>query len=519
MLQRLTSRLQLTPAARLAIGLASLTVCLFLMLDFALGLTADRTGIARKLRQATAESLAAQVAVALPSNDRQVVLKALTAAQSRTPEIRSVAVRKREGEVVVSAGDHARHWQAPPEGRSTLTHMQIPLNTGAQTWGGVEISFDPVYPEGLLAWVTEPAVLAIGSLSLIGVLCYYLYLRRALQYLDPNSAVPERVRAAFDTLTEGLLVLDVRGRVVLANHTFRRLMPRDAASITGKIASDLPWLTARAGADAAQLPWSRALSENKVFEDENFTLLLEGYEEPRRYVVKASPINDGTGAKRGCLVTFDDVTRLHEMNLIMRQTMEELKASRAQVEQKNEELQRLASRDPLTGCLNRRAFFDLLSRMRTGAAEKSETIAFIMCDVDHFKSFNDRFGHAVGDQVLQIMSKLLHQGVREDDLLCRLGGEEFCVAIKGLSVQQVSARADALRRAIETEAGALLNIVQDLKITASFGVACLPAASIDPAQLLDLADQALYAAKRRGRNRVIAWPFAEVEESLAAEAY
>jgi diguanylate cyclase (GGDEF)-like protein len=512
-------RIQLTPAARLAIGLASLTVCLFLMLDFALGLTPDRGDIARRVRQATAESLASQVAVVLPTNDRKALIKLLADVQARVPDMRSAAVRMRNGQVVASTGAHVQNWVAPADGRSTLTHMQLPLHTGKELWGNVEIAFDPVYPEGLLTWLREPAILALMCLSMIGALCYYLYLRRALQYLDPTSAVPERVRAAFDTLTEGLLVLDIRGRVVLANHAFRRLEPRDVGAITGKQASELRWLTKSLDADSRAHPWTRALAENTSVEDETFSIEVEGFEDPRRFVVKANPITDGSGAKRGCLVTFDDVTRLHEMNQMMRHTLEELRASRAQVEQKNEELQRLASRDPLTGCLNRRSFFDQLTKMRAAASAAGETLAFVMCDVDHFKSFNDRFGHAVGDQVLQTMSQLLARGTREGDLLCRLGGEEFCVALSGMTMPQVMARADALRLSIEREAGALLNIVQDLKVTASFGVACLPATSIDPAQLLDLADQALYSAKRRGRNRVVSWPFEDVEaEQSVAEA-
>jgi diguanylate cyclase (GGDEF)-like protein len=509
------SRLQLSPAARLAVGLASLTVCLFLMLDFALGIVPDRGDTERRVRTSVAEMLAAQAALQLPSNDRGLLLRSLSQSASQHPEIRSLAVRSRSGQMIVQIGNHLQNWKAPADGRSTLTDAQVPIYSGNDLWGNVEITFTPVYPEHLIGWLLEPLVLAMAGLSLLGALFYYLYLRRALQYLDPSSAVPERVRAAFDTLTEGLLVLDTNGRVVLANQVFRRLIPKDAGSINGKHASDLKWLTETLGPDRINHPWSRALTENTSVEEEAFSIDVAGFEERRRYVLKANPITDGTGAKRGCLVTFDDVTRLHEINTMLRGTLDELKLSRAQVEEKNEELQRLASRDPLTGCLNRRSFFDQLERMQSVAIDQDEMLSFIMCDVDHFKSFNDRFGHALGDQVLQLLGNLLTRGIRRDDLLCRLGGEEFCIALRGLSVEGVVERADQLRQMIEREAGTTLGIVQDLRVTASFGVACMLAGSLDTTQLLELADQALYEAKRNGRNRVIAWPFARQDAEAA----
>lgn len=511
-------RLQFTPAARLAVGLASLSVLLFLLLDFAFGLMPDRGETARKIRQSAAESIAVQTAAMLPANNLVAIRKLLQSSRERYPELLSAAVRTKGGDIVVSAGDHGQNWQPLPGGRSNLNSMQVPVYSGNTPWGQLELSFEPVHDSGLLGWLKEPSILVVIGLSLFGAIAYYLYLRRALHYLDPSSAVPERVRAAFDTLTEGLLVLDTKGQVVLANQVFRKLVPEDSGTINGRAASELDWLAAPFGKDRSRHPWNRAMSEGKIIEDENFSIQPEGSQHARRFVVKANPILDNTGAKRGCLVTFDDVTRLHELNQIQRETLDELRLSRAEVEKKNEELQRLASRDPLTGALNRRSFFDLLTKMQAEAIAAAQPIAFIMCDVDHFKSFNDRFGHAVGDEVLKAMSTLLSRGIRNGDLLCRLGGEEFCVAVRGLNVDAVAEQAERLRHTIETQAGRSLNMIQDLKVTASFGVSCMPAGTIEPGQLLDLADQALYHAKRSGRNRVQAWPVKEVREEDNAVA-
>lgn len=512
-------RLNFTPAARLAVGLASLSVLLFLLLDFALGLMPDRAEIARKVRQSVAESVAVQTATLLPTNNLAAIRKLLETTRSRYPELQSAALRTKADDVIVSVGDHRGQWQPLPAGRSNLNSMQIPVYSGNAPWGQLELSFEKVHGNGIAGWLNEPSIMVILGLSFLGAGAYYLYLRRALHYLDPSSAVPERVRAAFDTLTEGLLVLDTKGQVVLANQVFRKLVPDDAGAINGKPASELYWLAEPFGKDRSSHPWNRAMAEGRIVEDESFTIKPEGGAQVRRYVVKANPILDNAGAKRGCLVTFDDVTKLHELNQIQRETLNELRESRAEVEKKNEELQRLASRDPLTGAMNRRSFFEQLSKMQSDAVAVAQPISFIMCDVDHFKSFNDRFGHAVGDEVLKSISNLLSRGIKAQDLLCRLGGEEFCVAVRGMDIEQSLQHAERLRLSVEQDAGRSLGMIKGLKVTASFGVVSMAAGSIEPGQMIDLADQALYHAKRTGRNRVAAWPVKEAQaeqSSLAA---
>ena len=185
--------------------------------------------------------------------------------------------------------------------------------------------------------------------------------------------------------------------------------------------------------------------------------------------------------------------------------MAELELSKREVEKKRDELQELATRDPLTGCLNRRSAFARLDKLFLEARASEQPLCCIMTDIDHFKLFNDRHGHAVGDQVLQAVTRSLGSALREVDLLCRYGGEEFLIILPGVDPVQACAVAERLRVDVQTRAGASIRTTSGLEVTSSFGVATLAPDITDPAQMIDRADQALYRAKKGGRNCVMTY--------------
>jgi diguanylate cyclase (GGDEF)-like protein/PAS domain S-box-containing protein len=497
----------LTPASRLAIGLVSLTVSILLFLDLTLGIMPDRAELAKKVRQATAESLAVQVTSLLQDKGSVDLVPVLQQVVQRNTEVKSIGLRTDDGRLVMDVGDHVKNWSPPPGDRSTIF-------SGKERWGTIEIAFQSVYPSSFFEWLKEPMILGVIALGIFAFVSFYLYLRRALQYLDPASAVPERVRTAFDTLTEGILVLDVNGRIVLANQMFRSMVPNGAANVTGKMIGDLRWFVQSLGSNKAKYPWTVALESGIAVEAESFTIKQTASGSDRTYVLKASPILDNNQKNRGCLVTLDDVTNLQQTNKALELTLSNLQESQAQVEKQNVELRWLASRDPLTGCLNRRSFFEQMKPISERLNSTGGQVTCLMADIDHFKSFNDRFGHAVGDQVLRTVSKILIDGAGEHALVCRTGGEEFCLVFDSTDLAYVRAMGEKLRAKIEREAGLSLNIIKDLKITSSFGVAHHRGADFSPEQFIDFADQALYAAKQNGRNRVAAWPVDDKELAL-----
>jgi two-component system cell cycle response regulator len=159
----------------------------------------------------------------------------------------------------------------------------------------------------------------------------------------------------------------------------------------------------------------------------------------------------------------------------------------------------MALTDPLTGLYNQR----YLRRHLTGLMDSSQgrQLAVLMVDVDHFKAVNDRYGHAAGDRALRLIAETLRINTRVFDSLARYGGEEFVVLMPGTGAVEAEAAAERLRAAVErihfeTSTGARTTL------TVSVGVACTVEQALDPDVLLQIADKALYDAKRNGRNRV-----------------
>ena len=181
-------------------------------------------------------------------------------------------------------------------------------------------------------------------------------------------------------------------------------------------------------------------------------------------------------------------------------------ASRAEdLERKNQELETRASTDPLTGIPNRARFDETLSRVVEArlSAHSDNALGLLMVDVDHFKSFNDTHGHAVGDAVLRLVADCLTRATRGTDLAARFGGEEFVVVLANTTLEVVETVAERIREQIASSSH--VHEGQPLAVTASVGGACVDRvrARGDGEALLALADACLYEAKAAGRNRVV----------------
>jgi diguanylate cyclase (GGDEF)-like protein/PAS domain S-box-containing protein len=166
-----------------------------------------------------------------------------------------------------------------------------------------------------------------------------------------------------------------------------------------------------------------------------------------------------------------------------------------------ETLRNQSIRDPLTGLFNRRYMEESLERELSRAVRSKRALGVIMIDIDHFKHFNDHFGHEAGDELLRALGAFLHSNIREGDIACRYGGEEFTLILPEAALNAVRQRAEQLREGFKSmqvkHQGRLLG-----PVTLSFGVAFFPEHGSTIDALLRKADQALYAAKAAGRDRV-----------------
>ena len=163
----------------------------------------------------------------------------------------------------------------------------------------------------------------------------------------------------------------------------------------------------------------------------------------------------------------------------------------------------MAITDPLTGLFNRRYMESHLTRLVDQAAARGKPLALMVIDIDYFKSINDNYGHDAGDDVLRDFAMRLKRSIRGIDLACRLGGEEFVIVMPETDTAVAAMVAERLRRRIAAEPFAILQGAETIPVTISIGIASLRGRDDCAAHLLKRADQALYRAKRDGRNRVV----------------
>ena len=168
-----------------------------------------------------------------------------------------------------------------------------------------------------------------------------------------------------------------------------------------------------------------------------------------------------------------------------------------EVEQKQREIERLATSDPLTGTGNRRALTEALWHARRQLARQREEASLVLLDLDHFKTVNDRHGHEAGDQLLVELTRLVRSRIRDADQLFRYGGEEFVLLLRHTPLDGAERMAEELRALLASQLAS-----PGGRVTASFGCAEL-APGEEPSEWLTRADAALYAAKGAGRNRVV----------------
>jgi diguanylate cyclase (GGDEF)-like protein len=167
-----------------------------------------------------------------------------------------------------------------------------------------------------------------------------------------------------------------------------------------------------------------------------------------------------------------------------------------------EGLREQAMTDPLTGLYNRRYMWEFLQREWIRSKRKEIPLAVIMIDLDYFKRVNDTFGHQAGDFVLTAVSAVLRTHIRSSDIVCRHGGEEFALVLPEATLESVRRRAEDIQSAIKRLDLSHGNVPLG-RVTASFGVALFPDNADAPDAVLRAADEALYAAKGAGRDRIV----------------
>jgi diguanylate cyclase (GGDEF)-like protein len=267
-----------------------------------------------------------------------------------------------------------------------------------------------------------------------------------------------------ECLPDGVIVIDTLGRVIDINRTAKLLLKLDEDNPIGATLEDL-------FAD-----WKDLRDNEKGMKLHKYKLEMNG--EQHKFSLSISNQQDGK------ILIFRDVTDAE--NLL-------------------NEVQALTALDPLTGLINRRHFFELAEKNFEQAARYRRLLSVILLDIDHFKQINDLHGHQKSDEVLCTLTRFCQEHLRKADLLARYGGDELIFLLPETDLKQAHALAERLRQG--SHELSFTGKKEPFQITISIGICCsthpYPVLSLE--DLIERADQALYQAKRDGRNKVVRW--------------
>jgi diguanylate cyclase (GGDEF)-like protein/PAS domain S-box-containing protein len=303
--------------------------------------------------------------------------------------------------------------------------------------------------------------------------------------------------------TNGILILDAAQQVLFANDAFSGMTGYSMRDMVGRNPMDLMIGPESDPAVVARMTAAIASCRPTSVE------VLCYHRSGRTYwgEVHLTPLTGPDGQLTHVIALTNDITGRIEMQRRLEEEMrrnieysDRLEIQRSELQKANARLAAMAKTDGLTNLLNRAALETRLEQEFTRCKARATDISVVILDVDHFKRYNDTFGHPAGDEVLRTIAQTLQANVRSRDFVARYGGEEFIIVLPGADRESAAKIAEKLRSAIEARTW------PSQQVTASFGVAGLSTEMDEYMDLVAAADQALYVSKREGRNRVtLAW--------------
>ncbi len=495
--------IKLSPTVRISLGLVFISLSALLFGNFT-KLIPNQSAVVMEKRKYAAEALAVQFTMSTRKKNVVAFRKTMDVIKEMYPEVLSLGLRGDKGYLIVQTRDHKTHWVAPPGDESTLTHWQIPIFQGKRQHSVLEISFVPDNAFMVLGYNISPFIILVAGFACVTFVGFFIFMRKVIRNLDPTLVMPSRVKYVFDTLTEGVLLIDMNERIVLANQALADKLGCSINSLMGSKASEFEWRNLESNKTSEELPWTKAIREGENLSSVQlkFATKSDGFS---TFSINVALILENSGKSRGALVTFTDLTELEKKNSQLSTMVEQQQLANAEIERQNKELEILSTRDPLTDCLNRRAFYAKAEQCLAKASAKQSPVSCIMTDIDKFKAVNDNYGHGVGDEVIKYLANTLKSSTRADDVVCRFGGEEFCILLPNCPVEEAAEIFEQIRIKIEAHSARAISGAPGINITSSFGVSELHSSTNSVDDMINQADTALYKAKDSGRNRVVVW--------------
>lgn len=326
--------------------------------------------------------------------------------------------------------------------------------------------------------------------------------RRATKKLKANE---QRLQSIAASMHEGLIVEDARGAIILTNSSAERILGVSSTKLLALRSTDQLWKAV--GEDGTSLSPEEVPSRIARLSSKPTFGRKMGIKKGANGLVwlnvNAIPIRSKAEDDGLVVTSFSDISAEVENLSTIREYSERL-------EEANQTLERLATTDGLTGLRNHRTFQEYLEREFASSVRYERPLSIALLDVDRFKLINDDFGHQVGDETLKQIARILETAARDADFVARYGGEEFVVVMPETGRDAALVAAERFRAIIEAAEW------KGRPVTASFGVATLTPLVRHRAALIEQSDQALYAAKRAGRNRSVHYDSLPVVDSTQA---
>jgi diguanylate cyclase (GGDEF)-like protein/PAS domain S-box-containing protein len=339
-------------------------------------------------------------------------------------------------------------------------------------------------------YLTGKVPIGIDPTPMVSSLTGVFFLDALLQF-QLLDIVPIARHTVVETMRDGVIVLDYKGRIVDINPGALSILGPQEDLVIGKIVTDhlknLPDLT-------------RMIKDHnpKTYQEMELPGLFNQYME-----IKIVPVYRNQKNKdedfAGQIITLRDVTERKRFQDEIQKINQDLRTQLIVNEELRARLEELAVRDSLTGLHNRRLLDDTIEREIIRAKRSHHNVSILMLDIDYFKRLNDTYGHKAGDAALIKLAQFLLAQARADDFVCRYGGEEFIMVMPRLNQEDALKRAEEICRAVSTLEINFEKLA--LKMTISIGVAQYPDHGNTSEEVIRAADSALYEAKHNGRNQ------------------
>lgn len=317
----------LSSRSRLCVGLVAITVFVF-FIAVGMGLVPSGEKAIAYKRKIVCERLAISSTLLVARNELGSVEVIFNDALESTPELVSIGLRTKKGILEVHSGPHDDVWE-PSDEKNTETQAAIPIrHSNNQKWGELELRFKPFFGNSFLESALYHPLMQITMFMAITCFAgFSIYLKFMLTALNPTKTVPSRVRSALNTFTEAIMLLDVKGRIVLANGAFEKIAGREASELVGKVPDIFVWMDDN-GKSVEELPWHQTTSDGQVVTDhvlimprirgeiqteqEAFKNIPPHFRDDRILKPNCTPVMGENSQSNGVLVCFEDITELEQ---------------------------------------------------------------------------------------------------------------------------------------------------------------------------------------------------------------